>query len=372
MACHNIMKNNTYQQVDAPPKPGEPITAHSLQTFFPGYFALVMATGIVSIAAFLCGLKQIAKTLLVANIIFYIALWLILIARALKYPRDVRKDIVSSSRGVTFLTIVAANNVLGNQFALMTPNKDVAIFLWELGIVLWLLITYAFFLVITAKEPKQGLEVSISGAWLLVVVATESIAVLGALIANDMAHQEVIIFISFCAFLIGGMHYMVFISLIIYRWLFMNMKAELLTPPYWINMGAVAITTLAGARLLMYTEHHQWITGIQYFLPGFTVFFWAFATWWIPILLLLPIWRHIIQKVPVKYDPQYWSLVFPSGMYAVATLNFSKVLHLSFLVPIYTAFIYFSISAWCIVFIGMIRNIYYYAKSIIRIKSLTK
>jgi tellurite resistance protein TehA-like permease len=353
------MENNTYHQNDAPPKPGEPITIHSLQTFFPGYFALVMATGIVSIGAYLYDLKQIAMVLLVANVLFYIVLWIILILRIFKYPADVRKDIVSSSRGVTFLTIVAANNVLGNQFAIMTSNKDAAIILWEVGIVLWLIITYTFFVVITAKEPKQGIEVSISGAWLLVVVATESIAVLGALIANDMGHKEVIIFISFCAFLIGGMHYMVFISLIIYRWLFMSMKAELLTPPYWINMGAVAITTLAGSRLLMFTQHHEWISGIQYFLPGFTVFFWAFATWWIPILLLLPVWRHIIQKVPIKYDPQYWSLVFPAGMYAVATFNFSKALDLPFLLPISAAFIYFSIIAWCIVFTGMIRKIYF-------------
>lgn len=351
------MENNKHPETAVPPKPGEPITVHSLQTFFPGYFALVMATGIVSIGAYLYDLKQIATVLLAANIIFYVALWAVLIIRIFKYPGDVWRDIVSSSRGVTFLTIVAANNVLGNQFAIMTSNKEIAILFWEFGILLWAIITYTFFVVITAKEPKRGIEVSISGAWLLVVVATESIAVLGALIANDMGHKEVIIFISFCAFLIGGMHYMVFISLIIYRWLFMSMKAELLTPPYWINMGAVAITTLAGSRLLMYSQHHEWISGIQYFLPGFTVFFWAFATWWIPILLLLPVWRHIIQKVPIKYDPQYWSLVFPAGMYAVATFNFSKALDLPFLLPISETFIYFSLIAWVIVFTGMIRQL---------------
>lgn len=357
MSYQSIMENIKHQQIPAPPKPGEPITVHSLQAFFPGYFALVMATGIVSIGAYLYDLKQIATVLLVANVIFYIVLWVILILRILKYPADVWKDIISSSRGVTFLTIVAANNVLGNQFAIMTSNKDMAIFLWEFGIVLWLVITYTFFVVITAKEPKQGVELSLSGAWLLIVVATESIAVLGALIANDMAHQEVVIFVSFCAFLIGGMHYMVFISLIIYRWLFISMKAELLTPPYWINMGAVAITTLAGSRLMMYTQHHEWISGIQYFLSGFTIFFWAFATWWIPILFLLPVWRHIIQKVPIKYDPQYWSLVFPAGMYAVATFNLSKALNLSFLLPISNVFICFSIIAWGIVFIGMVKQL---------------
>jgi tellurite resistance protein TehA-like permease len=351
------MEQSENQDISSPPKPGEPIIGHSLQTFFPGYFALVMATGIVSIGAFLYNMKPLATTLLGANVIFYIILWAVLIVRIIKYPADIKKDIISSSRGVTFLTIVAANNVLGNQFALMTSYNDIAIYLWEFGIGLWIIILYNFFIVLTIKEPKQGIEVSISGAWLLIVVATESVSVLGALVANGMPQKEIIIFISFCAFLIGGMHYMVFISLIIYRWLFMSMKAELLTPPYWINMGAVAIITLAGSRILMFTENHQWLMGIQYFLPGFIVFFWAFATWWIPILFLLPIWRHIIQKVPVKYDPQYWSLVFPAGMYTVATFNLSKALHLQFILSISNVFIFFSLATWAIVFIGMVKQL---------------
>jgi tellurite resistance protein TehA-like permease len=338
------------------PKPGEPITGHSLQSFFPGYFALVMATGIVSIGAFLYNMPLIANILFVANIGFYIVLWVIFFLRVIKYPAAVWKDITSSSRGVTFLTMVAANNVLGNQFALMTRYQETAVFLWWLGIVLWGLITYTFFIVITAKEPKQGVEASLSGAWLLIVVATESVAVLGALIAGQTANGDVVIFISFCAFLIGGMHYMVFISLIIYRWLFMSMKAELLTPPYWINMGAVAITTLAGSRLLIYARTHEWIAGVQYFLPGFTILFWAFATWWLPILFLLPVWRHLLQRVPLKYDPQYWSLVFPAGMYTVATFNLSKVLDLPFMMHISNGFIYFSMAAWLIVFTGMVRS----------------
>jgi len=135
------------------------------------------------------------------------------------------------------------------------------------------------------------------------------------------------------------------------------MKAELLTPPYWINMGAVAITTLAGSRLMMYAQHNPWIPGIQYFLPGLTVLFWAFATWWIPILILLPIWRHVIQKVPLRYDPQYWSLVFPAGMYSVATFNLSKAIDIPFIMPVSNIFLYFSIAAWVIVFIGMARSL---------------
>ena len=41
------------------------------ETLFPGYFALTMATGVVSIACALLGMRQIAWTLLVVNWIIY-------------------------------------------------------------------------------------------------------------------------------------------------------------------------------------------------------------------------------------------------------------------------------------------------------------
>ncbi len=51
-------------------------------------------------------------------------------------------------------------------------------------------------------------------------------------------------------FLLGCMLYLPLITLIFYRFTFVNVTTAALTPPYWINMGAVAITTLAGARLI--------------------------------------------------------------------------------------------------------------------------
>jgi voltage-gated anion channel len=46
----------------------------------------------------------------------------------------------------------------------------------------------------------------------------------------------------------GGMLYIWMISLIFYRDTFFRFSADDLTPPYWINMGAVAISALAGAH----------------------------------------------------------------------------------------------------------------------------
>ena len=59
------------------------------------------------------------------------------------------------------------------------------------------------------------------------------------------------------------------------------------------------------------------------FIDGVTLSMWAWATWWIPLLLFLGIWKHGVRRVPLAYTPMLWSLVFPLGMYALASLRLS-------------------------------------------------
>ncbi len=336
------------------PSPGQPITKTTLINFFPGYFALVMATGILSIGMFQWKYIVLSHLFLYLNIIFYIVLWIIFIMRAIKFPIAVWNDLHHPARGVTFLTLVAGNNILGSQFAITMDNQALAVIFWFAGFIIWALLMYSFFLVNIIKEPKPTLEQSINGAWLLIVVATESVAVLGAIISVNDSVSPVIAFISLCSFMIGGMFYFVLIGLILYRWLFISMKAEVLTPPYWINMGAVAIISLAGSRLVLYARMHETLSKWAGFVESFTLFFWAFACWWIPLLFLLFSYRHFVARVPLKYDPQYWSMVFPLGMFGVCTFNYSTVTGFSFLMPVSAIFVLIAFVTWVIVFIGLL------------------
>jgi tellurite resistance protein TehA-like permease len=338
--------------------PGQPVSTTSLENFFPGYFALVMATGIVSIGLYLWKFPALATVFLWLNIFFYALLWVILVLRIVKYPVVVWNDLHHSARGVTFLTLVAGNNVLGSQVAIITGRMDIALVFWIAGFVLWALLLYTFFLVNIMKEPKPTLSQSINGAWLLIVVATESVAVLGAIIANSSPYHWLIAFISLCSYMTGGMFYFVLIGLILYRWLFFSMKAETLTPPYWINMGAVAIITLAGSRLVMYAQAHAALSAWSIFVQAFTMFFWAFASWWIPLLFLMFAYRHFVARVPLQYDPQYWSMVFPLGMYGVCTYMYATVTGFSFLKPISGLFVILALVTWVIVLIGLFIDLF--------------
>lgn len=341
------------QTIQQLPKPGQPQET-TLQNFFPGYFALVMATGIVSIGLQLWQYHSLAMVLLVVNVCFYLVLLAILAMRIRKFPRLVWADLHHPARGVTFLTLVAGTNILGSQLVIILNRGLWALCVWIAGFALWLLLLYTFFLFNILKEPKPSFEQSISGAWLLIVVSTESVAVLGALIAH---YSYYIAFIALCTYMIGGMLYFVLIGLILYRWLFISMKAELLTPPYWINMGAVAITALAGSRLVMYGHSHPVLAHWTYFVETFTMFFWAFASWWVPLLFLLFFYRHFIVKVPLQYDPQYWSMVFPLGMYGVCTFNYARITGFDFITPVSGLFVLVGVLTWIIVLIGLLIEI---------------
>ncbi|MEP5367498.1 tellurite resistance/C4-dicarboxylate transporter family protein, partial [Parvibaculum sp.] len=164
-------------------------------------------------------------------------------------------------------------------------------------------------------------------------------------------------FLALSMWLWGGMFYIWMISLIFYRYTFFAFSPGDLSPPYWINMGAMGISVLVGARLVENTEAAPFLQSLLPFLKGFTVFYWATGTWWIPMLLLLGVWRHIYRRFPLRYDPSYWGAVFPLGMYTVCTLQMARTLDLGFLLFIPRYFIFLAALAWCLTFAGFIHHL---------------
>ena len=325
-----------------------------VEDFFPGYFALVMATGIVSLAMYFEGLPGLPELLLWLNVIFYVVLWSITLLRIALFRSALIADLTHHARGVTFLTTVAGTSVLGVQFAILTPLIALAAGLWVFAVLLWIILIYTFFAAVTIAEPKPSIDIAINGSWLLVTVSTESLAVLGTLVAQTLGTVPPILFEALCAYLLGAMFYILFIALIVYRWIFLRMEPAKLSPPYWINMGALAITTLAGARLILSSKSWEVLHDLQPFIIGFTLFFWATGTWWIPLLVIVGFWRHVVERVPITYDPQYWSLVFPLGMYTVATFIFANATGMPFLLIIPRFAVYVAMLAWFITFSAML------------------
>ncbi|MCZ2154146.1 MAG: tellurite resistance/C4-dicarboxylate transporter family protein [Bryobacterales bacterium] len=325
----------------------------------PAYFAMVMATGIVALAAHLIGIVWLGRVLFGLNIVVYATLWVLNILRLSWFRQRVFADLTDHQRGPGFFTVVAASCILGGESVVQIGHFYAAEALWVLGILLWILLIYTILTAFTVKRDKPDLYDGISGAWLLAVVATQAVAALSAVISHhyEQPYRLVINFIGLSMWLWGGMLYIWMISLIFYRYTFFRLSPGHLTPPYWINMGAMAISVLAGSRLIENVPHAPFLNSLLPFLKGFTIFYWATGTWWIPMLVILALWRHVYSRHPLTYDPLYWGAVFPLGMYSACTFEMSYALHLDFLQPVPYIFFYIALAAWTLTFTGLCRKL---------------
>jgi len=336
------------ERAETEPLASPPARPGGLAALHPAYFALVMATGIVSLASHLLGLPLVGRALFLLNLIFYPLLWALLIARFVRHRDRVIADFGHHGRAVGFFTIVAATSVLGSQTLVIGGAPRASIWLWGLGILSWALLTYVIFTILTIKPVKPPLTEGLNGGWLVAVVAAQSVAVLGAQLTPhfDPAVRAPAALFSLAMWLGGGMLYIWIIGLIFYRYTFFTMSPSDLAPPYWVNMGAAAISTLAGAHLVLAAPHAPLLGTVLPFIRGLTLMWWATASWWIPMLVSLGIWRHVFRGFPLRYDPLYWGAVFPIGMYTVSTIRLSAAIDAPFLMAIPRASVWVAMSAW--------------------------
>ncbi|MBW7922601.1 MAG: tellurite resistance/C4-dicarboxylate transporter family protein [Rubellimicrobium sp.] len=328
----------------------------ALARMSPAYFGLVMATGIISLAAQMLGYGLLARVLFGLNVAQYAVLVVLYALRAIRYPRRFFGDMFAHATGPGYFTAVAGTGIVASQFMILREDFTIGAALWALTVLLWLLLTYTIFTALTIRRDKPAFERGISGAWLLAVVATQAVSVTSVLLASHLGQPArlELNFLALSAWLFGGMLYIWMMALIFFRYTFFRFSPGDLSPPYWINMGAMAISTLAGCLLVLEAPHAPYLTSLLPFIKGFTLFYWATGTWWIPMLLVLGVWRHVFQRFPLRYDPLYWGAVFPLGMYTACTWRLDDAMGFGFLQGFTRAFFLLALAAWALAFFGLL------------------
>jgi tellurite resistance protein TehA-like permease len=213
-------------------------------------------------------------------------------------------------------------------------------------------LAYLSFSVLTFINTGSGADV-VHGGWLIAIVGTESLVLLGAQLAPRFGALAPLAFVTIHALWgIGIVFYGIFITLFSYRLFFLRVEPTDVTPLFWVVMGAAAIATNAGSTLILTDPGMAFLLALRPFVEGTTLITWAWATWWIPLLLILGIWKHVLRREPLAYDAMFWSLVFPLGMYTLATWRLSLAADFPPLQWIPRVMLWVALCAWTLTMAG--------------------
>ncbi|MBX3068584.1 MAG: tellurite resistance/C4-dicarboxylate transporter family protein [Cryobacterium sp.] len=292
----------------------------------PGAFAFVMATGIVAAAFSLIGQSTITLVLFVIAGFGLVILLVALGWRIIRHWDLVHADSRNPAIAFGFATIVAALNVVGALFHSFAPI--VTIILLCLSFPFWILLTYGIAAAMMLGPQHHGPPAAkANGSWFIWVVATQSLSVVTGIIDQGLGFNLLGV-IAVGMWSIGVILYIILTVIITLRLMTTTQDAFGVRPTYWVYMGATAITVYAGWSILSLLGDLPIMKATHDFISGFTFMLWAFGLWWIPILVIFGIWRHAVKKYPIRYETELWSMVFPLGMFSVASIHIGELLGL--------------------------------------------
>ncbi|KLI05747.1 tellurite resistance protein permease [Mycolicibacterium conceptionense] len=335
----------------------EPTIRDAVRTLHPGYFALVMATGIMSLAMTYHRVHALSVVLLWVAASAYVLLVALTVARIVTARREFVADLTDPSRGFAMFTFVAATCVLGARLA-TDGHYGLAFTLLAIGWVAWMVLGYVVPWTAVLGQAVRPVLQRANGTWFIWVVASQSVAVLAAALQPQIAagRSELALLAVFSwsvgIFLYGAAGIFVAVRLLVYPLL----PADL-TPSYWVAMGATAITVVAGARIVEMADAPM-VAATRGLIAGASVFFWAFGTWLIPPLIAAGIWRHWVHHIPLRYDATLWSVVFPLGMYGVGGHYLGQADQLPIVERIGYIESWIALAVWALTFLAMLHHLF--------------
>lgn len=324
-----------------------------VRDLYPGGFAVVMATGVVSVGVSYRHLQVLSIAMLAVALFLFGVLLAAHLWRLAVYPHVVAADGAEPAGAFGYLTFVAAADVLSTRLAL-DGQTYAAIGFAIVGVLAWLVLGYGIPLIVMFHTPGAAVLARVNGSWLMWVVATQSVAVASATL-HPVTHgaRVALAFTAVACWSVGIVLYLVIVVFLGVRILFRTPNLAELDPPYWILMGATAITVASGGQVLQLTGVHS-VELVRPVVTGLSLLLWSFGSWLVPLLVAGSIWEWRREGWRRQYHPALWALIFPLGMYSVATDDFGMATQLHPMTEIGTVATWVAFAAWCLAFAAML------------------
>ncbi|MEJ1087291.1 tellurite resistance/C4-dicarboxylate transporter family protein [Microbacterium sp. Mu-80] len=339
---------------------------HAIAHLAPGYFAAVMGTGIVSVGLHDVGVEVLSLVLMWIAVVLYIVLWALYIWRAVGFRQQVVADLRDPEIAFAFFTVVAATDVLGVRLA-KEGMIAVATPLFLLGAALWFVFGYLLPWQVLMTRDGKPILARANGTWFIWAVASQSLAIgmtqlrpyVDALAAPWVGMLAVL------AWSVGVILYAAMAMLVLLRVVHFGVTPQQFDPAYWVAMGALAIAVVAGAGIVE-MDRSPMVDAVRPLIAATVVIFWVFCVWLIPLLVGAGVWRHAVHRVPLRYVATLWSMVFPIGMFAAASISLGTADELPAAGSVGQIALVVAVAVWAVVFIAMLYRVFAVVRDSIR------
>jgi tellurite resistance protein TehA-like permease len=310
----------------------------------PVTFTYVMATATLSSALTVTkwsALSQIFLFLATLGYLFLCAIFTLRFLASLKLPR---KEKIKTEDLFKYLAFSAGTNCLAVRFSL-THQDLIGLILCLIGVISTLFLNYLIFFKLLFHQSIPLLL--ITPFWLLMPIACHSSGIaISTLWTNEILSQPLWLLGASMFWNYGVFIYIIFMVLTVYRIFFFPLKRNDLHPAYWTCMGAAAIAVFDGSRLILIENPPLFLEIIRPFVQGMVFLLWIWGTAWIPLLILMGGWKYAYFQLPFHYEPSLWTIVFPLGMYTLATEILPSSISLHLVQGIVPILLWITLFAW--------------------------
>ena len=297
-----------------------------LRQFTPNWFTVTMGTGVLALLlnqlpgpAWLPGL---AAWVWRANIALFAIFTVLYAAHWLFYPRQAVKSLSHPVVPMFLGAIPMGLATITNGTLVFGHDAQLALRLWEVDTGLSVLIGLGvpFAMVVSQKHVLE----SMTGVWLLPIVACEVAAASGALLAPHLpAEAAGLVLAGYGLWALSVPLAMGILTILFLRLVLHSLPPAEMAVSSWLALGPLGTGAL-GLLLLGHAAPAAFAGGKLAFLgsvaQGIGVIgglaIWAYGAWWLALAVAMTL-AHRPHRLP--FNMGWWGFTFPLGVFILAT-----------------------------------------------------